>query len=153
MTTTTWKELAQPEKTAGQIALETNWVEITDGTEKQIKFANDLRSQWIADVTHHANIANVRYAVVEQIQNDVDLTSPVNRTSKKLDYSYLANDAYNRRAVKMLNTNNAKAIIDFFKDIKAQSNRSDAISRYDHIIRYPEKWHYDGKKWVRINWK
>lgn len=151
MTTTTWKDLAQPEKSAGEIALETKFVEITEGTEKQIKFANDLRSAWIADVTNRANIANVRYAVIEQIQNGVDLTSPVNRA--RLAYTYLAKDAYNRMAIKMLNTSNAKAIIDFFKSPSAQSNRIDTISRFDNIIRYPKKWAYDGKKWVRINGK
>lgn len=150
MSTTTWKELAQPKKTAGQIARETEWVEITEGTEKQIKFANDLRNQWIADVTDRTNIANVQYAVVEQTQNGVDLTSYSSRTSGKMDYYWLAKDAYNRKAINTLNTNSAKAVIDFLLDTKY---RSDAISRYDHIIRFPSQWSFDGKKWIRINKK
>lgn len=149
-TTDTWQKLAQPEKTAGQIAQEIDWVEITEGSEKQIKFANDLRSEWIANVTHHGNIANVRYAVVEQVQNGLDLASIANRTSRRLEYSYLATDAVNRRAINILNSSSAKAVIDYFKDIKSQMTQNDLRNKYDMIIRRPAEFQHNGKQWIKV---
>lgn len=148
-TTNTWQKLAQPEKTAGEIAREIEWIEITEGSEKQIKFANDLRSEWIANVTDHRSIANVRYAVVEQVQNDLDLTSVANRTSRRLEYSYLAKDALNRLLINVLNTNDAKRIIDSFRDEKRLANQLDLINTYDKVIRRPAEYQHDGKRWVR----
>lgn len=149
-TTDTWQKLAQPEKTAGEIAREIEWVEITEGTEKQIKFAKDLRYEWIAQIIDHRNIANVRYAVVEQVQNGLDLTSIANRTSRRLEYSYLAQDAVNRRAIHILNTSNAKAIIDYFKDIKSQANENDRLHRFEAVIRRPAEYQFDGKRWAKV---
>ena len=149
-TTDTWKKLAQPEKTAGQIALEINWIEITEGTEKQIEFANDLRSAWIADITHQENMSNVRYAVVQQVQNGLDLASIVVRSSNRLEYSYLAKDAVNRRAINIVNTNNAKAIIDYFKDLKSQANQNDCRNTYDIVIRRPAEYQHNGKRWIKV---
>lgn len=149
-TTNTWQKLAQPEKTAGEIARETNWVEITEGTVSQIKFANDLRSEWITSVTRQANIAPVRYAVVEQVQNGLDLTSVANRTSNRLEYSYLAKDAVNRRAINVLNSSNAKAIIDYFKDQKSQMNQNDLVNTYDKVIRRPAEYRLDGGRWIQV---
>lgn len=150
MTTNTWQKLAQPEKTAGEIARETNWVEITEGSEVQIKFANALRSEWIAKVTHQGSIANVRFAVVDQVQNGLDLTSIANRTSRRLEYSYLATDGVNRRAINILNSGNAKAIIDYFKDIKSQAAQTDCYNTYDKVIRRPAEYKHDGKRWVQV---
>lgn len=149
-TTDTWQKLAQPEKTAGEIAREITWTEITEGSEKQIKFANDLRYEWIANIIDHRNIANVRYAVVEQVQNGLDLTSVANRTSRRLEYSYLAKDAVNRRAIGILDTSNAKEIIDYFKDIKAQATQNDLLNKYDKIIRRPAEYQHDGKRWIQV---
>lgn len=149
-TTDTWQKLAQPEKTAGEIAREIDWVEITEGSEKQIKFARDLRYEWIANVIDHATIAQVRYAVVEQVQNGVDLTSIANRTSRRLEYIYLAKDAVNRRAINILNTNNAKAIIDYFKDIKSQAAQNDCYNLYDKVIRRPAEHQHNGKRWMKV---
>lgn len=148
-TTDTWQKLAQPEKTAGEIAREIDWVEITEGTEKQIKFAKDLRYEWIATVIDHGDIAHVRYAVVEQVQNGIDLTSIANRTSRRLEYGRLAKDAVNRRAINILNTNNAKAIIDYFKDIKSQAAQNDLRNKYDMIIRRPAEFQHNGKQWMQ----
>jgi len=148
-TTDTWQKLAQPEKTAGEIAQEIDWIEITEGSEKQIKFANDLRSEWIVNVSNRGNIANVRYAVVEQVQNGLDLTSVANRTSRRLEYSYLAKDAVSRRAISILNSNNAKAIIDYFKDVKAQAAQNDCYNLYDKVIRRPAEYQHNGKRWMQ----
>lgn len=149
-TTDTWQKLAQPEKTAGEIALETNWIEITEGSEKQIKFANDLRNEWIESITNQHNITPVRYAVVEQVQNGVDLTSIANRNSRRLDYSYLAKDALNRLLINVLNTNDAKRIIDSFKDATRQAKQLDLINTYDKVIRRPAEYQYNGKRWMRV---
>lgn len=148
-TTDTWKKLAQPEKTAGEMVKEIAWTEVTEGTEKQIKFANDLRNEWISDVTHPANMANVKYAVVQQTQNGLDLASFSIRSSNRREYFDLSHDAENRRAIRILNTNNAKAIIDYFKDTKSQQARIDNVNKYDGVIRYPEKYQHDGKRWNR----
>lgn len=149
-TTNTWQKLAQPEKTAGEIARETNWVEITEGSEKQIKFANDLRNEWIASVTNQANIANVRYAVVQQVQNGLDLMSVTNCSSNRLEYSYLAKDAVNRRIINVINTNDAKTIIDFFKDAKQQATWNDLRNTYDKVIRRPANFEFNGKRWIQV---
>lgn len=145
-TTDTWTKLAQPEKYAADMVSEISYPEITEGTEKQIKFAKDLRDNWLADVTHRDNAARVRWAVIKQTRNE--------RLSD-MDIRDLAHDAWNRRLSSILNTTNAKTIIDALasSNIEGEKKRLDAISRYKHIIRFPAKWNFDGKKWVRIDWK
>lgn len=141
MTTPTLQELSHPQKSAGQIAQEIEWIEITEGTEKQIKFAKDLRNSWLSEITGREYIAKVRWASIQE------------KITNRLDYSRLANDAWNRQAIAKLNTSSAKIIIDFFKDAETQATKNDTINRYTHVIQYPEKWNFDGKKWVRTNYK
>lgn len=140
-TTKTWQDLAHPTKTAGEIAKEVEWVDITDGTDKQIKFANDLRNNWLSDITHRETIAKVKYAARQE------------KIIDKLDYSRLANDAWNRRAISkgFLNKTSAKEIIDFFKDPKRQATKNDMVGKYAHIIQYPAQWKFSGTAWERVN--
>jgi hypothetical protein len=143
MTTKTWQDLAHPQKSAGEMAKEIEWVEITEGTEKQIKFANDLRNSWLSEITHRETIAQVKYAARQE------------KITDRLDYSRLAKDAWNRRTITngLLNTNSARAIIDFFKSEKMQMLKHDMTGNYEHIIRFPNKWNFNGEKWVRTSYK
>jgi len=127
-------KLATPEKRAKQRAEETKFLDITVGTDKQIQFAKDLRSDFLIDIKNKAGDANVRWAVVKQTERNEKLND--------LDISYLARDAWNRRSLNILNTNDAKKIIDFFKSIDGQVKMNNAITRYQGIIRSPEKWTY-----------
>lgn len=142
MTTTSWQELRHPSQSATQMAQGIEWCEIIEGTEKQIKFAKDLRNAWLSKITHRDYAANVRWAA----QKD---------RLETLDYSRLAKDAWNRRTITkgLLNTASAKDIIKFFKDVKSQKTENTMIGNYEHIIRFPKQWNFDGKKWVRVSYK
>ena len=128
------EKLATPEKRAKQRAEETKFSDITVGTDKQIQFAKDLRSNFLSDIKNKANDANVRWAVVKQTERNEKLNDQ--------DIFYLARDAWNRRSLNILNTNDAKKIIDFFKSIDGQVKMNNAITRYQGIITSPEKWLY-----------
>lgn len=143
MTTKTWQDLAHPQTVAGEMAREIKWIEVTEGTEKQIKFANDLRFAWLSEITNPQSIAQVKYAARQE------------KITDRLDYSRLANDAWNRRAIArgFLNTASAKDIINFFKDAKMQATKNDMVGKYAHIIQYPAQWKFDGERWQRASYK
>lgn len=134
-----YEKIARPKKSAGEYASGINYPEITEGTEKQIKFAQDLRKEFLSSIQGKENAANIRWAVIKQTKKNEKLD--------KLDVSRLATDAWDRRTVHTINTNNAKVIIDHFKSLESQQKRISAIGRYENIINYPQKWEFDGKKW------
>lgn len=141
-TTDTYEKLATPQKRASEIIKETNYPEITQGTDKQIKYAQDLRSNFIANTTASEADANVRWAVIKQTQRHEPLSDS--------DIRYLANDAWNRRTAVAINTADAKKIIDHFSSPIGQQREIDAKGRYQNIIKYPKNWAYDAKKgWQR----
>ncbi len=140
-TTDTHEKLAKPEIRAKQIAENTEFAEITEGSEKQIKYANDLRKVFLSKITNQENDAIVRWAVIKQTERGERLT--------KLDVFALATDAWNRRAINMINTNDAKKIIEHFVSVEGKQRMLDTINRYDGIISRPEKWAFDGKKWIQ----
>ena len=145
-TTDTTQKLAQPTVRAKQIAEETQFAEIVTGTEKQIKFANDLRNEFMKSVISIENDSPVRWAVIKQTERGERLSD--------LDVQWLATDAWNRRTINAINTSDSKKIIDWFVSLDGQRRKIDTISRYEHIIRYPAKWQFDNKKgWVRISYK
>lgn len=144
-TTDTWEKLAKPEIRAKQIADEATWTEVTVGTEKQIKFANDLRSNFVKEISNQDNDLPVRWAVIKQERGE---------RLETLDYGRLAEDAWNRRTLAVVNTADAKVIIDWFVSPAGQARRIDSLSMYKHIIRFPSKWAYDSRKgWVRTSYK
>ena len=140
-TTDTWEKLAKPTVRAAQITAETALAEITIGTEKQIKYANDLRNNFVKTISPREHDAPVRWAVVKQEKGQA-LTSQ--------DAALLANDAWDRRTIAIVNTNDAKTIIDWFVDVKAQINKNDSVNRYASIIRNPTKWTYANGGWKQI---
>lgn len=139
--TATWEGLAQPSETAQDILNRTELKEITEGSEKQIKYAKDLRDNFISSISGREYQANVRWAVIKQTGRN-----------EKLDHSdiwRLANDAWNRRIVNYLNTNNAKTVIDIFKSSDWNIKQSNAITRYSDVIENPDKWNFNGSSWQK----
>ena len=138
-TTDTYEKLATPAKLAKELADEITFVEITEGTEKQVKYANDLRETFLSNVKAIQNDSNVRWSVIKQERGE-KLTN--------LEVRDLALDAWNRRVIYIVNTNDAKKIIDHF--VSNIAKKIDAITRYQHIISNPAKWIFDGKSWKQI---
>lgn len=144
-TTSSVEALSKPEMTARQMAEAATWLAITEGSEKQIKFAQELREKFLrSDGVSKQVAANVRWAVIKQAERGERL--------EKSDIAMLATDAWNRRTVEAINTSNAKTIIDWFVGLEADRRRLDSLGRYEHIITYPQKWEYSNG-WKRISYK
>jgi len=143
----TWKELAMPEKSAGDYVNEVDGKlePITEGSEKQIKYANDLRDEFVSRIANRNTIANVRGARLHMERGE---------DMKDMDISILAQDAFDRNTLRIINSPNAKIVIDRLKpDLQVQMKFSDLLGKYKDIIRYPFIYQYDDKKgWIRISY-
>jgi len=141
---TTYQQISTPDKRASYYAKEIKMEPITVGTEKQIKYADDLRSDFIERLSEPGNDAVIRWAVIKQESRNEPLTD----TEKRL----LAHDAYNRILLNKINTNDARNIINRFVDVSYKIRVSDIISKYIRIIN--DKgigWNYiEGKGWNKL---
>lgn len=85
--------------------------EIVEGTEKQIAFANKLRSDFATKIANHNSVTNVYAARIEYKKG----------TAKRSDAETLAKDYLDYNTINKINTNDAKVIIDRFCSDKVQA--------------------------------
>jgi hypothetical protein len=140
----TLDKLLFPKVRAKQYAEETEFITITEGTPKQIKYAKDLRDVFIGNIKDNDNDANVRWASIRLEKGE--------RLSD-LETRDLANDILNRKLIRIVNTNDSKKIIDVFTSDKWAILKDKYRNLYADIISHNGVgFVYDNKNgWVRLS--
>jgi hypothetical protein len=139
--TDSYEKIAKPTILAKQLADETVLKDITIGTERQIKYAKDLRDGFVKTIKSRENNLPVQSALRKSERGD---------RLNDLEVSAIANDAWDRRTIWFVNTSDAKKVIDWFAGTEGQIRKSDSIGRYKDIIRRPERWKYENGGWKQI---
>lgn len=95
--------------------------EITKGTEKQIKFAKDLRKDFLSQLVNRDNKASIRWAFLH--------------ADEEKNYRRIAEDAMNRIMLRKMATNDAKEIINVFCDNNAKIKQDSRIIDFIKILK------------------
>ena len=121
------EELKNPEMKSydyAEMMIKEGLPEITEGTEKQIKYAADLRNDFLGRLVHREIKANVRWIFIN------------NEDTK--NYQFIAEEAVNRIKLRKMITNDAKEIINVFCDPDIAKKQDSAKIRFLKILEGKE---------------